>query len=72
MATCHSLLLLDGKIQGDPLDLKMFEGTNWVSLIPLWLLLTPDVLPPLVGEFWGGEEAAPLLQLSPFCPTLLR
>uniref|UniRef100_A0A8D2JDC7 Cation-transporting ATPase n=1 Tax=Varanus komodoensis TaxID=61221 RepID=A0A8D2JDC7_VARKO len=31
MATCHSLFLLDGKIQGDPLDLKMFEGTKWVS-----------------------------------------
>ncbi|XP_033006828.1 probable cation-transporting ATPase 13A5 [Lacerta agilis] len=29
MATCHSLLVLDGKIQGDPLDIKMFEGTNW-------------------------------------------
>ncbi|XP_029142593.1 probable cation-transporting ATPase 13A5 [Protobothrops mucrosquamatus] len=29
MASCHSLLLLEGKIQGDPLDLKMFEGTNW-------------------------------------------
>uniref|UniRef100_K7G2Q9 Cation-transporting ATPase n=1 Tax=Pelodiscus sinensis TaxID=13735 RepID=K7G2Q9_PELSI len=31
MASCHSLLLLDGKIQGDPLDLKMFEATNWVK-----------------------------------------
>ncbi|XP_061493617.1 probable cation-transporting ATPase 13A5 isoform X1 [Rhineura floridana] len=29
MASCHSLLVLDGKIQGDPLDLKMFEGTGW-------------------------------------------
>ncbi|KAM5163816.1 putative cation-transporting ATPase 13A4 [Mantella aurantiaca] len=29
MACCHSLIILDGKIQGDPLDLKMFEGTNW-------------------------------------------
>ncbi|XP_077204016.1 putative cation-transporting ATPase 13A5 [Paroedura picta] len=29
MATCHSLLVLDGKVQGDPLDLKMFEGTGW-------------------------------------------
>ncbi|XP_015264765.1 PREDICTED: probable cation-transporting ATPase 13A5 [Gekko japonicus] len=29
MATCHSLLVLEGKIQGDPLDLKMFEGTGW-------------------------------------------
>ncbi|XP_062458995.1 probable cation-transporting ATPase 13A5 [Pezoporus occidentalis] len=30
MATCHSLVILDKKIQGDPLDLKMFEGTHWV------------------------------------------
>uniref|UniRef100_A0ABM5FVI2 Cation-transporting ATPase n=1 Tax=Pogona vitticeps TaxID=103695 RepID=A0ABM5FVI2_9SAUR len=29
MATCHSLLLLDGRIQGDPLDLEMFQGTDW-------------------------------------------
>lgn len=32
MASCHSLILLDETIQGDPLDLKMFEATNWVSL----------------------------------------
>lgn len=31
MASCHSLILLDGTIQGDPLDLKMFEATKWVS-----------------------------------------
>ncbi|XP_054242164.1 probable cation-transporting ATPase 13A5 [Indicator indicator] len=29
MATCHSLVVLDEKIHGDPLDLKMFEGTHW-------------------------------------------
>ncbi|XP_054838971.1 probable cation-transporting ATPase 13A4 isoform X2 [Eublepharis macularius] len=29
MVSCHSLVLLDGKIQGDPLDLKMFEATHW-------------------------------------------
>uniref|UniRef100_H0VDC1 Cation-transporting ATPase n=1 Tax=Cavia porcellus TaxID=10141 RepID=H0VDC1_CAVPO len=29
MTSCHSLILLDGTIQGDPLDLKMFEGTAW-------------------------------------------
>ncbi|KAM5292139.1 putative cation-transporting ATPase 13A4 [Ctenodactylus gundi] len=29
MASCHSLILLDGTIQGDPLDLKMFEATAW-------------------------------------------
>ncbi|KAG9493957.1 hypothetical protein GDO78_001692 [Eleutherodactylus coqui] len=30
MVSCHSLIILDGKVQGDPLDLKMFEGTGWV------------------------------------------
>nr|XP_023479275.1 probable cation-transporting ATPase 13A4 isoform X3 [Equus caballus] len=29
MASCHSLILLDETIQGDPLDLKMFEATTW-------------------------------------------
>ncbi|XP_063775364.1 probable cation-transporting ATPase 13A4 [Pseudophryne corroboree] len=29
MTTCHSLIKLDGKLQGDPLDLKMFERTGW-------------------------------------------
>ncbi|KAK2505337.1 hypothetical protein MC885_002901 [Smutsia gigantea] len=33
MATCHSLILLDGTIQGDPLDLKMFEATTWEMAI---------------------------------------
>ncbi|XP_078522758.1 putative cation-transporting ATPase 13A4 [Lissotriton helveticus] len=29
LASCHSLMVIDGKLQGDPLDLKMFEGTYW-------------------------------------------
>uniref|UniRef100_A0A8B9PET1 Cation-transporting ATPase n=1 Tax=Apteryx owenii TaxID=8824 RepID=A0A8B9PET1_APTOW len=29
MVSCHSLVVLDEKIQGDPLDLKMFEATHW-------------------------------------------
>ncbi|KAM6159823.1 putative cation-transporting ATPase 13A4 [Erethizon dorsatum] len=29
MASCHSLILLNETIQGDPLDLKMFEATTW-------------------------------------------
>nr|XP_060154264.1 probable cation-transporting ATPase 13A4 isoform X2 [Globicephala melas] len=32
MASCHSLILLDGTIHGDPLDLKMFEATTWVPV----------------------------------------
>jgi len=30
MATCHSLTIIEGKITGDPLDLKMFEASGWV------------------------------------------
>lgn len=56
MASCHSLLLLDGKIQGDPLELKMFEGTNWVSTILLQLLLTLEALQLLWGNFWEGKK----------------
>uniref|UniRef100_A0A8C5LHX0 Cation-transporting ATPase n=1 Tax=Jaculus jaculus TaxID=51337 RepID=A0A8C5LHX0_JACJA len=33
MASCHSLILLDGTVQGDPLDLKMFETTKWEMAI---------------------------------------
>ncbi|KAL8914093.1 MAG: hypothetical protein Q9171_001209 [Xanthocarpia ochracea] len=29
MASCHSLRNVDGDLIGDPLDLKMFEFTNW-------------------------------------------
>lgn len=31
MATCHSLTVIDGTLTGDPLDLKMFEATDWVT-----------------------------------------
>ncbi|KAG8444429.1 hypothetical protein GDO86_009566, partial [Hymenochirus boettgeri] len=29
MASCHSLVVSDGKLCGDPLDLKMFQGLGW-------------------------------------------
>lgn len=29
MASCHSLRLIDNELLGDPLDMKMFEFTNW-------------------------------------------
>ncbi|KAJ2891399.1 hypothetical protein IWW38_003635, partial [Coemansia aciculifera] len=30
LATCHAVKLVDGKLVGDPLDVKMFESTGWV------------------------------------------
>uniref|UniRef100_A0A8C8BRQ2 Cation-transporting ATPase n=1 Tax=Otus sunia TaxID=257818 RepID=A0A8C8BRQ2_9STRI len=38
MVVCHSLIVWEGKIQGDPLDVKMFEATNWVKLALLFLI----------------------------------
>ena len=31
LATTHSLATIDGELSGDPIDLKMFQGTGWVS-----------------------------------------
>ena len=28
--TCHSLSVVNGRLVGDPIDLKMFEFTDWV------------------------------------------
>lgn len=30
MATCHSLTRIEGELTGDPLDMKMFEATEWI------------------------------------------
>lgn len=32
MASCHSLTKINGKLCGDPLDLSMFESTEWVNM----------------------------------------
>uniref|UniRef100_A0A7N6BWA7 Polyamine-transporting ATPase 13A3 n=1 Tax=Anabas testudineus TaxID=64144 RepID=A0A7N6BWA7_ANATE len=40
MVTCHSLTKIDGKLSGDPLDLKMFGATGWVGITRRYLPLT--------------------------------
>uniref|UniRef100_A0A8D2JHC9 Cation-transporting ATPase n=1 Tax=Varanus komodoensis TaxID=61221 RepID=A0A8D2JHC9_VARKO len=75
MATCHSLFLLDGKIQGDPLDLKMFEGTKWVSAHSL-----PQppgershiVVKPGPDASQAPVEGIAILRQFPFSSSLLR
>ncbi|XP_026578052.1 probable cation-transporting ATPase 13A5, partial [Pseudonaja textilis] len=78
MATCHSLLLLDGKVQGDPLDLKMFQGTNWemeehrpdkssASLPESCLLVKPGP-----GASPAPVEGILVLHQFPFSSSLLR
>ena len=35
MATCHSLTTIEGSLSGDPLDIKMFQATNWVYKVSM-------------------------------------
>ena len=38
MATCHSLTIIEEKMTGDPLDLKMFEATKWVTKLSFLII----------------------------------
>ncbi|XP_045113394.1 polyamine-transporting ATPase 13A3-like isoform X2 [Portunus trituberculatus] len=35
LATCHSLALIDGKLKGSPLDMKIFTGIAWALQEPM-------------------------------------
>ena len=30
MASCHSLVKIEGELTGYPMDIKLFEAINWV------------------------------------------
>nr|CAD7402027.1 unnamed protein product [Timema poppensis] len=52
MATCHTLTNIEGKLTGDPLDLTMFEATQWDLIEPgqdtnRYDMLTPTVVKPM-------------------------
>uniref|UniRef100_H9GB69 Cation-transporting ATPase n=1 Tax=Anolis carolinensis TaxID=28377 RepID=H9GB69_ANOCA len=78
MATCHSLLFLEGRIQGDPMDLKMFEGTGWEmeesgsgdpeSGVPK----TCSVVKPGPKASKAPSEGMSILHQFPFSSSLLR
>lgn len=52
MVTCHGITIIDGQLAGDPLDLKMFESTNWsleepdVSDTSKFSMIYPTVVRP--------------------------
>ncbi|XP_063772478.1 probable cation-transporting ATPase 13A4 [Pseudophryne corroboree] len=79
MACCHSLIVLDGKIQGDPLDLKMFEGTNW-EIDQTYQGDHPEdnsgahhlVVRPVLGSSIVPEKGLAILQQFPFSSSLQR
>ncbi|XP_053246859.1 probable cation-transporting ATPase 13A5 isoform X2 [Podarcis raffonei] len=76
MATCHSLLVLDGKIQGDPLDVKMFEGTNWKmeesSSDESKGSVSRTIVKPDSSATQAPLEGIAILHQFPFSSSLLR
>ena len=64
MATCHSLTRIDGEINGDPLDLKMFEATRWVCItgpeIGHYIMNSMQTCNSVT--FYFNEEKPPFLQ----------
>ncbi|XP_015762020.1 PREDICTED: probable cation-transporting ATPase 13A3 [Acropora digitifera] len=62
MACCHSLMVIDGQLTGDPLDLKMFEATDWIFEEPgedstKFDNIVPAVVKPKTAEQFLVESA---------------
>uniref|UniRef100_A0A4W2IFK7 Cation-transporting ATPase n=1 Tax=Bos indicus x Bos taurus TaxID=30522 RepID=A0A4W2IFK7_BOBOX len=78
MASCHSLILLDGTIQGDPLDLKMFEGTAWIiedcnaDYCELGISDSNVIIKPGPKASQSPVEAIIVLRQFPFSSSLQR
>uniref|UniRef100_A0A673YE38 ATPase 13A3 n=1 Tax=Salmo trutta TaxID=8032 RepID=A0A673YE38_SALTR len=78
MATCHSLTKIDGQLSGDPLDLKMFEATGWVSdrnwtfnLCPSLFLHPSSVFRAEICGKCGGQVIG-IVRQFPFSSALQR
>uniref|UniRef100_T1G367 P-type ATPase A domain-containing protein n=1 Tax=Helobdella robusta TaxID=6412 RepID=T1G367_HELRO len=76
MASCHSLVCLDGIFCGDPIDLKMFEYTQWHFIeyedATMTDLKTPIVVKP---KLENQEKMIPeygVLKQMPFSSKLQR
>ena len=78
LASCHSLTILDSKIIGDPLDIKMFESTKWLLEEPevddsqKYDLLAPTIVKP---HYVKGEIDSPqvgIVRQFPFSSNLSR
>ncbi|XP_060054480.1 probable cation-transporting ATPase 13A5 isoform X2 [Erinaceus europaeus] len=78
MASCHSLILLDGTIQGDPLDLKMFEGTAWtmedcnVDYCNFGISDSNIIIKPGPNASQSPVKAITILRQFPFSSSLQR
>ncbi|XP_070560600.1 polyamine-transporting ATPase 13A3-like isoform X8 [Ptychodera flava] len=64
MTTCHSLTRIQGELNGDPLDVKMFDATNWTLEEPTetessnFDMLMPTIVKP-PGTVQNYNETVP-------------
>lgn len=78
MASCHSLIKMDGKLNGDPLDLKMFEGTGWelqecqAKIVEDGPLITCTIAKPGSKAGKIPVEGIIILHQFPFSSTVQR
>ncbi|CAH1775580.1 unnamed protein product [Owenia fusiformis] len=61
MASCHSLTMIDGELTGDPLDLKMFESTNWLLEEPgsdtsKFEQIVPTIVKPCTRDTYYSDD----------------
>ena len=68
MATCHSLTLINGQLLGDPLDVKMFNSTGWVSPFSLSFIIPPLPPPPQTLEEPGEDTS----RFDMIIPTIVK
>ena len=67
MASCHSLIILNGELTGNPLDVKLFEAIEWdlkeqfnAGVNPDYGVPTPTLVSPPKGPRHGGHfKSAP-------------
>merc|ERR1719206_1569293 len=62
MASCHSLVKIDGELTGYPMDIKLFEAINWelteqrhCGSNPDYGIPTPTLVSPPKGQKHGGN-----------------
>ncbi|XP_050682195.1 polyamine-transporting ATPase 13A3-like isoform X2 [Leptidea sinapis] len=80
LASCHSLTSIQGQLKGDPLDLKMFEFTQWVLEEPgpentRYDNLTPAIVRPVCTQneaLQNLDDYDPLTMEMPYEIGLLR
>ncbi|CAH1644254.1 unnamed protein product [Spodoptera littoralis] len=80
LASCHSLTSIQGQLKGDPLDLKMFEFTQWVLEEPgpentRYDNLTPVIVKPATsanGSMQNLDDFDPFTMEIPYEIGLLR